>query len=214
MVLRILLSSRDPRANNLQNNNAQGEYYLTDIVKVISKNDLVDAVVCDYDYRLTGINDLETLRFVEEKLKSENDKVIEKGNWKCLWANQWEPSTKSQEAYHCYGQRFGYEDLSNVDIFAVDKHDIPDHTLLVGGFPCQDYSVAQTLSNSIKNNTISSFSIPNFFLDSSLSFFLNLSKSIPKGKICTFLKCLVKGLTSNISFINGVLTIISISNLL
>ena len=77
-----------------------------------------------------------------------DDKVIEKGNWKCLWANQWEPSTKTQEAYHCYGQRFGYEDLSNVDIFAVDKHDIPDHTLLVGGFPCQDYSVAQTLSNS------------------------------------------------------------------
>ena len=56
----------------IDNNNSKNEYYLTDIVKVISKNDLVDAVVCDYDYRLTGINDLETLRFVEEKLKSEN----------------------------------------------------------------------------------------------------------------------------------------------
>lgn len=77
-----------------------------------------------------------------------NDKVVEKGNWKCLWANQWEPATKSQEAYDCYVKRFGSYNVSNVDIFEVDKHEIPDHTLLVGGFPCQDYSVAQTLSNS------------------------------------------------------------------
>ena len=41
-----------------------------------------------------------------------------------------------------------YESISNIDIFEVDKHDIPNHTLLVGGFPCQDYSVAQTLANS------------------------------------------------------------------
>lgn len=77
-----------------------------------------------------------------------NGKVVEKGNWKCLWANQWEPATKSQEAYDCYVKRFGSDNVSNVDIFEVDKHEIPDHTLLVGGFPCQDYSVAQTLSNS------------------------------------------------------------------
>ena len=75
-------------------------------------------------------------------------KTIENGNWKCLWANQWEPATKSQEAYDCYAMRFGAKDVSNVDIFEVDKHEIPDHTLLVGGFPCQDYSVAQTLSSS------------------------------------------------------------------
>lgn len=75
-------------------------------------------------------------------------KAIENGNWKCLWANQWEPATKSQEAYECYAMRFGAEDVSNVDIFEVDKNEIPNHTLLVGGFPCQDYSVAQTLSNS------------------------------------------------------------------
>ena len=82
------------------------------------------------------------------KVQLKNDEVIEKGNWKCLWANQWEPATKTQEAYHCYGKRFGYEGLSNVDIFEVDKKTIPDHTLLVGGFPCQDYSVAQSLSTS------------------------------------------------------------------
>ena len=77
-----------------------------------------------------------------------NNKVIENGNWKFLWANQWEPATKGQEAYECYSKRFGTDSVSNIDIFEVDKHTIPDHTLLVGGFPCQDYSVAQTLSNS------------------------------------------------------------------
>lgn len=82
------------------------------------------------------------------KVKLFDDKVKESGDWKFVWANQWEPSTKNQDAYNCYGTRFGFSDLSNVDIFEVDKNTIPNHTLLVGGFPCQDYSVAQTLSNS------------------------------------------------------------------
>lgn len=77
-----------------------------------------------------------------------NEKAIENGNWKFVWANQWEPSTKTQEAYECYSKRFGNEDVSNVDIFQVNKKEIPNHTLLVGGFPCQDYSVARTLSGS------------------------------------------------------------------
>ena len=82
------------------------------------------------------------------KVKLKNDKVKENGNWKFVWANQWEPSTKTQEAFDCYSKRFGSKDVSNVDIFEVNKKEIPNHTLLVGGFPCQDYSVAQTLSNS------------------------------------------------------------------
>lgn len=82
------------------------------------------------------------------KISLEEEKVTENGNWEFVWANQWEPSTKTQDAYNCYGTRFGFDDISNVDIFEVDKKNIPNHTLLVGGFPCQDYSVAQTLSNS------------------------------------------------------------------
>ena len=82
------------------------------------------------------------------KVELKNDKVIENGDWKFVWANQWEPATKSQEAYDCYAARFGSEDVSNVDIFQVDKKKIPNHSLLVGGFPCQDYSVAKTLSSS------------------------------------------------------------------
>ncbi len=76
----------------------------------------------------------------------ENGKAIENGDWDFVWANQWEPATKEQHAYDCYATRFGKEDSSNEDISTVDKKRIPDHTLLVGGFPCQDYSVARSLS--------------------------------------------------------------------
>lgn len=80
------------------------------------------------------------------KVKLIDDKVKESGDWKFVWANQWEPSTKIQHAFDCYSQRFGNEEISNLDITQVNKKDIPNHTLLVGGFPCQDYSVARTLS--------------------------------------------------------------------
>ncbi|MDY2913982.1 MAG: DNA (cytosine-5-)-methyltransferase [Candidatus Enteromonas sp.] len=74
---------------------------------------------------------------------SETGRAIENGPWSFLWANQWEPATKLQHAYNCYALRFGKEDSSNVDINLVNKKkDIPAHTLLTGGFPCQDYSVA------------------------------------------------------------------------
>ena len=45
--------------------------------------------------------------------------------------------------------RFGSEGHSNEDIASVIENNfksIPDHDLLVGGFPCQDYSVAKTLN--------------------------------------------------------------------
>ncbi len=76
----------------------------------------------------------------------ENGLAIENGDWKFVWANQFEPSTKIQPAFECYVKRFGEEKNSNVDINKVNKKEIPDHSLLVGGFPCQDYSVARSLS--------------------------------------------------------------------
>lgn len=73
--------------------------------------------------------------------------TIEKSNFKFVWANQWEPSTKTQDAFNCYVKHFGsVPSHSNTDISLVDKKSIPNHTLLVGGFPCQDYSVARSLS--------------------------------------------------------------------
>ena len=65
-----------------------------------------------------------------------------------IWNNQWEPSTLHQDASLVYKARFGAKGHSNKDINLVPTADIPDHDLLVGGFPCQDYSVASTLSRS------------------------------------------------------------------
>lgn len=65
-----------------------------------------------------------------------------------IWSNQWEPSTKAQHASLVYENRFGKRGHSNQDINQVNISDIPNHDLLVGGFPCQDYSVATTLKNS------------------------------------------------------------------
>ena len=68
--------------------------------------------------------------------------------YQTVWNNQWEPSTKHQDASLVYRARFGSEGHSNKDICTVPTNEIPDHDLLVGGFPCQDYSVAATLSRS------------------------------------------------------------------
>lgn len=70
--------------------------------------------------------------------------------FKVVWSNQWEPSTKIQHASMVYENRWGSENHSNENIEEVvkDCSVIPDHDMLVGGFPCQDYSVATTLKNS------------------------------------------------------------------
>jgi DNA (cytosine-5)-methyltransferase 1 len=74
--------------------------------------------------------------------------------WITTWFSQWEPGKKVQWAHDCYVKHFGDSpDLNGEfhtgeDISVIEKANIPDHTLLVGGFPCQDYSVAHTLSSS------------------------------------------------------------------
>jgi DNA (cytosine-5)-methyltransferase 1 len=68
--------------------------------------------------------------------------------YEVIWSNQWEPSTKVQHASMVYESRWKKTNHSNDDIASVEINEIPDHDLLVGGFPCQDYSVATTLKNS------------------------------------------------------------------
>ncbi len=69
-------------------------------------------------------------------------------HFKTVWNNQWEPSTKRQDASIIYCRRFGPDGHSNEDIATVPTDEIPDSDLLCGGFPCQDYSVATTLHRS------------------------------------------------------------------
>ena len=83
-----------------------------------------------------------------KKSASSNYKKKLNTNYTVVWSNQWEPSTKVQHASMVYENKFGKDHHSNEDIASVDVASIPDHDLLVGGFPCQDYSVATTLKNS------------------------------------------------------------------
>lgn len=74
-------------------------------------------------------------------------------NWETVWFSQWEPKATTQWAHDCYVKHFKESNdlqgnvTTGIDIAEVNKADIPGHNLLVGGFPCQDYSVAHGLSN-------------------------------------------------------------------
>ena len=90
---------------------------------------------------------LNNIRNIDDTKKDEK--------WDTVWFSQWEPADKkTQWAHDCYVNRFGTNldlkgnDTTNNDINTVDKNDVPDHNLLVGGLPCQDYSVASSLATS------------------------------------------------------------------
>lgn len=76
------------------------------------------------------------------------------GPYKTIWANQWEPpgTEPRQFAARCYAKRFGEGSVVNEDIERVldqveaGERTIPEHDMVVGGFPCQDYSVARPLN--------------------------------------------------------------------
>ena len=86
--------------------------------------------------------------------KSSSSKYEEplKSNFKVIWSNQYEPSTsKIQHANIIYNKRWPKSNHSEIDIEKVIEDDfesIPNHNLLVAGFPCQDYSVANLLNHS------------------------------------------------------------------
>lgn len=67
--------------------------------------------------------------------------------YETVWSSQWEPGATTQHASQIYKHIFGSNNHSCEDIQEVIEHgfeQVPNHDLLVGGFPCQDYSVART----------------------------------------------------------------------
>lgn len=75
-----------------------------------------------------------------------------KDSFDVVWSNQWEPSTKRQDASDIYVSHFpeGEHVCQDIDevLQSIESEEmfIPPHHLLVGGFPCQDYSVARVLN--------------------------------------------------------------------
>ena len=79
---------------------------------------------------------------------------FEETGFKVVWSNQWEPGSSKQWASTIYTERFGEkghdgDDLHNFTKSVEATHQIPQLDLLVGGFPCQDYSVARTVSGEL-----------------------------------------------------------------
>lgn len=70
--------------------------------------------------------------------------------FKVIWANQWEPSMREQYGFDCYTKHFGKSEKHVCEDIAIAKKYIPNHDLLVGGFPCQDYSIMKKHSLGIE----------------------------------------------------------------
>jgi DNA (cytosine-5)-methyltransferase 1 len=75
--------------------------------------------------------------------------IRSKSKYKIVYSNQWEPSSKIQHASVVYEKRFGIKGHLNIDISSLSLKDLKTKCdMLVGGFPCQDYSVANSLRSS------------------------------------------------------------------
>ena len=73
----------------------------------------------------------------------------DKNLFKTKWSNQWEPSRKSQDAFEVYDYHFPNSENINISISDIpdEKFAEMDADMIVGGFPCQDYSVARSKKN-------------------------------------------------------------------
>ena len=79
-------------------------------------------------------------------LNEANKKLKQPDLYQIVWSSQWEPGEKAQHASRVYVHHFGTEGHSNEDVSTIDPRKVPKFDVLVGGFPCQDYSVAKPLN--------------------------------------------------------------------
>ena len=69
--------------------------------------------------------------------------------FRTLWSNQREPSRKSQDAFEVYNYHFPDSENINISIADITDEQFAEMNadMIVGGFPCQDYSVARSKKN-------------------------------------------------------------------
>lgn len=70
----------------------------------------------------------------------------DKSLFKTKWSNQYEPARKSQDAFEVYDYQFPDSENINEDINEISDSRLKEMNadIIVGGFPCQDYSVARS----------------------------------------------------------------------
>ena len=72
MDIEILKNNID----KIKNNNSKKEYYLTDLIKLLSKQYKINTLTYFDNYRLTGVNDLNQLTELENKYQQEINKKL------------------------------------------------------------------------------------------------------------------------------------------
>ena len=131
----------------------ESNWYVLDLASEICLPKRPKCDRCPLSYRCSYPQALKEMTVVELFAGVGGFRIgLEKSGWRVTLSNQWEPGTKQQYASDLYVRHFGpekhiCEDIEKVlDEIEDGKREIPDFQLLVGGFPCQDYSVARTLS--------------------------------------------------------------------
>lgn len=68
------------------------------------------------------------------------EQALNKLGGKCVLASEYDPTVKTQWNQIAYEILYGEKPKG--DVREIDENDVPDHDLLVAGFPCQAFSVA------------------------------------------------------------------------
>ena len=104
----------------------------------------------------------------------------------CVFTSEW--NEKAQETYRA---NFGAEELISGDIREVKASEIPDHDVLVAGFPCQPFSIAGVS----KKNALGR--AHGFDCDTQGTLFFDIQRIIEEKKPAAFLLENVKNLRSH-----------------